>query len=196
MADTNQQRIWTGINDESKRKAEKGRGKVACPLYLPWGFHPVFYSLGKKLRFLLLALLLFGFMGIFHPSTAHAGKGAYPELINKISYDTLEILKKHGMSIQHEMIEKQHGMLVHSVREQPWFRSDAATGRYTLLFFQADEIPLEAKLEVIRYCMELYEERGSKERFRIIMHREAFKPEIPFFSGRKPFFQLTIGGNN
>lgn len=144
---------------------------------------------------LFYVLLLFGFMGMLAPSTAHAGKGAYPVLINDISWDVCQILKKYGLPIKDRMAE-ENGNLVRKVWDQPYYRSDAATGHYTLLFFQADEIPQEAVIEIIRYCLDLYDKRGRNEKFKINMHREAFKPEIPFFSGRKPFFKLTIGGNN
>ena len=114
---------------------------------------------------------------------AQAGKGNYPGLVDKISYDVREILIKHGMSVRHD-------------RENGWFYQSGSTGSYTISFFKADEIPLAAKLETIQYCMELYEEKKRKERFRIKMYRETLKEENRLFSGVKPFFELTIGGNN
>ena len=123
------------------------------------------------------------------------GKHPYPVLINDISWDVCQILKKHGLAINNEYVEEK-GTLVGKTRDQPYYRSDAAPGSYTLLLYMADEIPQEAKTEIIRYCMDLYEKRGRKERFKIFMYRESAPQYHSWFSGPKPYFKLTIGGNN
>jgi hypothetical protein len=107
----------------------------------------------------------------------------YPELINRINPEVREILITHGMAVRHD-------------RENPWVYGMGRPGKYTIIFFRADEIPQAAKLETIRYCMDLYEERGRKERFRIKMYRETITERNKLFSGVKPFFELTIGGND
>jgi hypothetical protein len=81
-------------------------------------------------------------------------------------------------------------------RECPWFYWAAIPGHYTIYFYRADEIPQAAKLEAIRFCMDLYEQRGRKEHFRIKMFRETLADDNRWFSGVKPFFEMTIGGNN
>lgn len=136
-------------------------------------------SLWKSIPVFLL--LLFGFMCIFNSSTAHAGKGAYPELRDQIVDDVKNILIKHGMPVRHD-------------RENPWFWHASSAGNHKLSFYQADEVPQEAIIEVIRYCMNLYEKRGRSEKFKILMYREVFKPQLRLISDGNFFFKLTIGG--
>lgn len=114
---------------------------------------------------------------------AQAGKYPYPELIDRISYEITEILIKNGLPAKHD-------------RECPWFYWSAIPGDYTIYFFKADEIPQNAKFETIRYCMDLYEKRGRKERFRIKMYYETITQRNKLFSAVEPFFDLSIGGNN
>lgn len=140
----------------------------------------LFFRHLKKMVVIPAFLLLL--MGMLCPLEAHAGKGPYPELIDQITDDVVDILIKHGMPLRHG-------------RENPWFWHASSTGNYTLLFYQADEIPQEAVLEIIQYCMNLYEKTGRSNKFRVLMYREAFKPKIRLFSDGNFFFRLTIGGN-
>jgi hypothetical protein len=125
----------------------------------------------KQVANLLAALLL-----LFAWPQAHATTHAYPELIDQISHDVVEIMRAHGMPVQHD-------------RENPWFWHSAVPGSYTLYFYQEDEVPLDVKLEVIRYCMNLYEQRGRKDRFRILMFKEHFEPRL---FDPSPYFELTL----
>lgn len=127
-------------------------------------------------------LFLISFMGIYCSSTAYAGKGAYPDPINQIVDDVKNILIKHGMPVRHD-------------RENAWFKHAASTDNYKLSFYKADEVPQEAIIEVIRYCMNHYEKNGRSEKFKILLYREVFKPQLRLFSDGNAFFRLTIGGN-
>lgn len=136
----------------------------------------------KREKNVLCCICFFIIIGIFLLPPAQAGY-PYPELIDRIAPEVREILIKHGMAVRHD-------------RENGWFYWSARPGKYTIIFFRADEIPQAAKLETIRYCMDLYEERGRKERFRIKMYQETIIERNKLFSGVEPFFELTIGGND
>lgn len=111
------------------------------------------------------------------------GTHPYPELIDHISPQTRQILRAHGLP-------------AYENRDQPWFAWAGRPGYYTLYFYRADEIPQAAKLEIIKLCMDLYEQRGRKERFRIFMYQGTMEEKRERLFGIKPFFELTIGGNN
>lgn len=115
---------------------------------------------------------------------------AYPELIDQISYELVEILNKNGLYIRHD-------------RGSSWLDLSAGSNRYTINYFQADEIPFAAKIETVRFLLKLYEDRGRKERFRVKMFRETQEEvRAPFYErgtlfGKVPFFEMTIGdGDN
>ncbi|NWG88139.1 MAG: hypothetical protein HXY26_11635 [Hydrogenophilaceae bacterium] len=135
----------------------------------------------EKSRITFIAVRIFLVLFLLLPYLqANAGKHAYPELIDHVAHETREILKKHGMPVKQNV-------------ENPWFRHSASPGNYTLIFYLSDEIPLEAKLDVIRLCMRLYQERGRKYLFRIVMYQEAQADRHRWFSGIEPSFELTIG---
>lgn len=134
----------------------------------------------------LLNLVLL--LGTFLPTfLAIAGKYPYADFKDTIVYETVEILKRHGMPVAHD-------------RELPWFYISGIPGSYTLSFYQADEIPQQAVLDSVKLCMEVYEQRGRKERFRIVMYRESAKEwrdslflGVGVLTTMKPYFELSIG---
>lgn len=129
-------------------------------------------------------LLMFGW-GVFLPN-AHAGKHAFAEFGPTISHEAIEVLKKHGMPVEHDRVGNY------------WFSDSYIPGDYTIFLNQADEIPQQAVLDIVKLCLDFYEQRGRKERFRIKMYRETQEEErqsrfLGVFGGVKPFFELTIG---
>lgn len=148
--------------------AEELRKRAVLPVY-----RKNFFKILIGVAILWVLLMVAMFMGT-HP---------YPELIDHIAPQTREILRDHGLP-------------AYEKKEQPWFRWTGRPGYYTLYFYRADEIPQAAKLEIIKLCMTLYEERGRKEQFRIFMYQEKEDEKRKWFSGVKPFFELTVGGSN
>lgn len=139
--------------------------------------------LNRKL--ILVAIFFFALLG---PSVeAFAGKHPYQELTDKFGHDIREILIKHGMPVRHD-------------RGNPWFGLSAGTDAwiggnpaYTIFLYQADEIPKEAKLEIIDYCIKLHESRGRKEFISIEMRLEERKHGL--FKTR-PYFDLNLNMSN
>jgi len=109
-------------------------------------------------------------------SQVNAGKYPDPDLIFKISKDTIDILIKHGMPVRHD-------------RENPWYKNSAIPNLYIIFLYQEDDIPLQAKVDIIHYCMTLYEKRGRKDEFKILMYREKFEPRL---FKPKPSFELKL----
>ena len=116
-----------------------------------------------------------------------AGIYPYAEFKDTVVYETVEILKAHGMPVAHS-------------RELPWFYISGIPGSYTLTFYQADEIPKQAVLDIVELCIKFYEQRDRKERFRIVMYRESAKEwrdslflGIGGLTTMKPYFELSIG---
>ena len=98
---------------------------------------------------------LFCLFGISYLQPAQAGH-PYPDLLPHIAHEVREILMKNGMPVRHD-------------GESPWSKFSGVPGDYTIYFYLADEIPQAAQLDTIRLCMDLYEQRERKERFRIEM---------------------------
>jgi hypothetical protein len=145
---------------------------------------PLFW---RKVR---AAHLLFVLVQLAIVPTAMAGIYPYAEFKDTVSYEAKEILKKHGMPVAHD-------------RESPWFAISGVPGSYTIWLYQSDEIPQPAVLEIVKLCMDFYEQRGRKERFRIVMYRESEEEwrkslflGIGALAGIKPYFELTIGRNH
>ena len=120
-------------------------------------------------------------------STVMAAGKQYPELIDKIAPAVDTILIKHGLPVQRD-------------RASPWFgvtgTADAWIGRgpyYTLYFYRANEISSAAQIEIIQYCMNLYNTLDRKVTLRIEMRTESRKPGYP---RPKPFFELTLNNMN
>lgn len=141
------------------------------------------FNLNHLVVHLLLALTL---LVMAQPATA--GKHPYPEFRDTISYEAVEVLKKHGMPVTHD-------------RDQPWFAISGIPGSYTIWLYRSDEIHQQAVLDIVKLCMDFYEQRGRKESFRIVMYREsADEWRKSLFLGigdlttMKPFFELTIKG--
>lgn len=118
-----------------------------------------------------------------------AGKYPYAEFKDTVAYEAIEVLKKHGLPVSHD-------------RELPWFYISGIPGSYTLSFYQSDEIPQQAVLDIVRLCIEFYGQRGRKERFHMVMYHESHEEwRKSLFLGigplttMKPFFELTIGEN-
>ncbi len=129
-------------------------------------------------------VLIFSILIIFFSQQpVHAGKQPYPDLIDRITYEIIEILKKHGLPVERN-------------KDNPWIACSAVPGKYTIYYSQADEIPYAAKIETILYFMKIYEERGRVERFRLKMYRETEAEQRRLFSGIEPYFEMTIGGDN
>ncbi|MCL1980081.1 MAG: hypothetical protein FWG62_03270 [Proteobacteria bacterium] len=106
----------------------------------------------------------------------------YSEFTFTISHDIKEILIKYDINAKHD-------------RDTPFFEISGIPGKYTVNYYQAEEIPFAAKMATIKYFIELYEERGRNEQFRLNMYRETKAERRGIFSGVKPFFELTIGGD-
>lgn len=131
--------------------------------------------------------LLFVLVQLAIIPTAAAGKYPYAEFKDTVGYETVEILKRHGMPVAHD-------------REDPWFHISGIPGSYTIQLNRSDEIPQAAVLDIVKLCMDFYEQRGRKERFRIVMYRESYEEwrkslflGIGALAGIKPYFELTIG---
>lgn len=132
-----------------------------------------------------LIILVVMLLAFIRPATA--GISAYAEFERTLAPATIEILKKHGLPVAHN-------------RECPWFYQSCIPGSYTLKFHQADEIPQQAILDIIKMCMNYYEQRGRKELFRIVIYRESHKKwreslflGIGVLTTMKPYFELIIG---
>jgi hypothetical protein len=139
------------------------------------------------MRFALALRLLFASSILAISLSAMAGKYPYAEFVPTLAHETIEILKKHGMPVTHD-------------RGNPWFTLSGIPGSYTLHFSQSDEIPRQAVLDVVQLCMDFYEQRGRRERFRIFLYRESREEwrkslflGIGMLAGVKPYFELTIG---
>jgi hypothetical protein len=138
-------------------------------------------------RIVRVAHLLIVFVPLTVVPTAAAGKHPYAEFKDTVSYETVEILKRHGMPVAHD-------------REDPWFHISGIPGSYTIQLNRSDEIPQAAVLDIVKLCMDFYEQRGRKERFRIVMYRESHEEwrkslflGIGALAGIKPYFELIIG---
>jgi len=119
--------------------------------------------------------------------SAVAGKYPYAEFMDTIAYEAIEILKKHGMPVTHD-------------RELPWLYTSGIPGSYTLILHQADEIPQQAVLDIVKLCINYYEQHGRKERYRVVIYRESAEEwrkslflGIGVLTTMKPYFELTIG---
>jgi len=133
-------------------------------------------------------LVTFIFLAMAFPATA--GKYPHAKLIFEISYAAVDIQKKHGM-------------IVESNRDNPWFAIDGRPGHYSIIFYQADKIPQGVVLDTVKLCMDLYKKQGLKERLeriRIVMYRESkeeWRNSLFLGIGKlttvKPIFKLTIG---
>jgi hypothetical protein len=121
------------------------------------------------------------------PTKALAGKG-YRDA-SAIDYQVIEIQKKYGMPVEHNK------------GENPWYWISYSPHSITLKFHQADEIPQQAVLDIIKLCMAFYEKDGRKGRYRILMYRESHEAwrkslfiGMDFGQSRiNPYFELTIG---
>lgn len=138
-------------------------------------------SILKTLHLLLTSLLL----GI--TSTAMAGVHAYAEFKPVLAHETRVILKKYGLPVADN-------------REDPWFRISGTPGFYKIKLHQAREIPQQAVLDIVKMCMNFYEQRGRKEEFQIVMYEEShleWRNSLSFgvatWTDMKPFFELKIG---
>lgn len=120
--------------------------------------------------------------GIGWMMQAQAGM-AFRELEPKIATDVKNILIKHGMPVKHN---RENGWFKIGSGSTEWIGGDPA---FTLYFYKAHEIPMAAQVEVIAYCMKLYEETHRQNRIRIQMRTEAFEPTI---FKPEPYFELML----
>ena len=135
------------------------------------------YKYINTLQYLIIIICLGGAL------TAMAGKHPYQPLGKEIGYTVIEILKKHGMPVYHD---RENSWFYTSSGSDSWIGGNPSFG---LHFYKGQEIPLEAQLEIIQYCMKLHESRGRKEIIRIEMRSQPFKPEL---FRPKPYFELTL----
>ncbi len=124
----------------------------------------------RKTRLFWLALMMTA--GIGWMMQAQAGVHAFRELEPKIAHDVRTILMKHGMPIRYD-------------RGNEWFKISSGSTQWIggnpsfgLYFYRANEIPLAAKMEIIEYCMKLYEETDRQYEIRILMLDKSFSPHI------------------
>ena len=141
----------------------------------------------RRIRVVLGKHLLLALTLLVMAQPAAAGKYPYAKFQDTVAYETIEILKKHGLPVTHD-------------RELPWFYISAIPGSYTLKFHRADEIPQQAVLDIVKLCMDFYVQRGRKEYFHIVMYRESHEEwrkslflGVATLTTMKPFFELTIG---
>lgn len=140
-------------------------------------------NITKKVILSLLVVVSFITAGPFLKPIS-ASVATYPELLDQIAHDGSEILIRHGMPVQHN-------------RHNPWFQISGGPKSYTIFLYLADEIPRDAKKEMIQYVMELYEINNREKRFRIFMYYEPFEEEMKWWKGGiEPFFEFSIGGDN
>ena len=131
----------------------------------------------------LLAFLLFA---LTFASFALADVHPYAEFQNTITPRTIEILRRHGMPVAPD-------------REDAWLATSSIPGNYTIWLHRSDEIPQQAVLDIVKLCMDLYQQRGRKETFRLVIYRESKEQwrkslflGIGYFAGVNPFFELTL----
>lgn len=93
-----------------------------------------------------------------------------------------------------------YAMFIPEDREHPWLAFSAKPGSYTIKLHRSNEIPKQAILDVIKICMDFHDQRGQKERFRIVMYiesKEEWRNSLFLGIGSltfiKPHFELTIG---
>ena len=139
-----------------------------------------------QVPFLFPLLLVFALLTAALP--AAAGKYPYAEFKDTVSYEAVEVLKKYGMPVTHN-------------RDQPWFAISGIPGSYTIWLYRSDEIPQQAMLDIIKLCMDFYEQRGRKESFHVVMYQESADEwrkslflGVGVLTTMKPFFELTIKG--
>jgi hypothetical protein len=121
--------------------------------------------------------------------SAHAGKYPYAEFLPELVKRARNVLQDHGMPIKQD-------------RSSKWIFVSATPGDYVLKFHLAEDIPKDAVLDVVDLCIEAYEERGSNERYRIIMYRESHEEwreslflGIGILSSIEPYMEFTIGSD-
>lgn len=138
----------------------------------------------KTLRLMLFALTL-----LVMAQPAAAGKYPYAKFRDTVAYEAIEILKKHGMPIEHNHVGNY------------WFYDSGIPGSYTIWLYRSDEIPPQAVLDIVKLCMDFYEQRGRKESFHIVMYRESADEwrkslflGVATLTTMKPYFELTIKG--
>jgi hypothetical protein len=85
-------------------------------------------------------------------------------------------------------------------RENKWYKisagSDALFGgnpAFTVYLWEANQIPLPARHQIVAYCIDLYESQKRKRRIRIEMRTQEFKPQLV---DPKPFFELILNTEN
>lgn len=117
---------------------------------------------------------------------ASAGIYPYAESKNPIASRTVEILRMHGMSVAVD-------------REDPWVAISGVPGDYTIWLHRSDEIQQQAILDIVKFCMDFYEQRGHVESIRLVVYKQS-KEEwrkslflgIGYLARIKPFFELIL----
>lgn len=133
----------------------------------------------------LWTLIVMAIVGLTLGGNAMAGKHSPGSLAYKIPVEIIDIMRKHGMPIEHN-----------KPATNKWFGFSHGTDRwiggnpsYGLLFYDADQVPIQAQIEIIEYCMKLYEEQERNITITIHMMDEKFEPRLI-----KPaaFFELKL----
>jgi len=122
-----------------------------------------------------------------------AGKHPNNEFIFEIGDNIINILRNHNVNVQRRN-EPGFGfddkIVKFSDGGDSWFGGNKAYGIY---LYKAYHIPIEARIEIVEYCMRIYEERGRSEQYTVSMRSQEFKPE---FFKPDPFFELTLKPEN
>lgn len=117
-----------------------------------------------------LALIMTAGMG--WALQAQAGVHAFRELEPKIDRAVTTILMKHGMPVRYD---RENEWFKISSGSTQWIGGDPSFGLY---FYRANEIPLAAKVEIIEFCMKLYEDTDRQNEIRILMLDKEFSPHV------------------
>lgn len=123
----------------------------------------------------------------FISSVSFAGKHAPREFGMQLSKQVKSILRKYNLPVYDD-------------RENKWFKTASGSDRwiggnpsYGLYFYEAHEIPIEAQLEIIEYCMKIDELRGRKE---VIIIKMRTEPYIIQSREPKPYFEMILNCMN
>ncbi len=146
--------------------------------------------LSESNKFYVYLLVILSIAVFCMPMTTYSLPGPHTIYRNRFVYDIGEILNKYNIHIDQKWLGDAS-----SRKKQPWLNPGGKGcwwGGNCVEIYRADEIPQEAKLEIIKYCIDMYEKRGRKEKFKVSMFFGAMPNNRSLLFGPKPFMQLTI----